>query len=311
MRRGWGDQGVLRPREVDRQGSAAEAPWRDVRLGDLGVARPVADGGHGVVCRLPRADLLLKLYHDDVAVDPDELGRLIALPAGFAPADRNLVASTTAWPRARVFDRGRCVGVLMRRAPARFTTWLAGASRLLELQFLLYPRRVMWQELELPTADQRRRLAVRYVRLFQVLHGNGVLVGDVSMRNLLWSLTGGPGVFALDCDGFRVVGRRPALRAADTAGWLDPAARRGEATLDSDRYKLALVVLRLLLAAHAIVPGGECRWRLDGPLADLCDRAVVAGARPPAGEWLAALAAGAGPVECEPECGAHARAQEA
>lgn len=312
MSRGWVGQGALRPREAGRQGPAAEASWRpgppDVRLPELGVARPIADGGHGVVCRLPRSgDLLAKLYHDDVAVDPDELARLIALPSTLAPADRHLVTTTTAWPRARILDRGRCVGVLMRRAPTRFTTWLAGASRLLELQFLLYPRRVMWQELELPTPDQRRRLAVRYARLFQVLHDNGTLLGDVSMRNLLWSLADGPAVFALDCDGFRILGRRPAIRPADTAGWLDPSARRGETTLDTDRYKLALVVLRLLLADHTVIPGDELCWRLDQPLAELAEQATKPDARPSAGEWLAALAGGAGLVQPESGLAAHAR----
>jgi DNA-binding helix-hairpin-helix protein with protein kinase domain len=283
-------------------------PPPDVRLSDLGEVRPVADGGHGVVCLLPRpGDLLLKLYHDDVAVNADELGVLIDLPARFTPADRRLLGCSTAWPRRRVFDRDRCVGLLMRRAPSRFATPLAGSSRLLELQFLLYPKRVMWQELVLPSADERRRLAVRYVRLFQVLHGNGVLFGDVSMRNLLWSLSGGPDVFALDCDGFRVLGRRPAVHPADTVGWSDPTARPGEATLETDRYKLALVVLRLLLADHAVVPGDELCQRLDRPLAVLAERAVPAGARPSAAEWLAVLAGGAGLVQRESVSRAHAR----
>ncbi|MCT2582395.1 hypothetical protein [Actinophytocola gossypii] len=266
------------------------APRAEVRLGDLGPVRRIADGGQGAVYRPARpGGLLVKLYHEDVAVDADELAALIALPARFPPAARRLVGTSTAWPRGRVFDRGRCVGLLMREAPRRFATSLAGSARLLELQFLLYPRRAMWRELALPSADGRRGLAVRYARLFDTLHGNGVLLGDVSMRNLLWSTAGGAGVFALDCDGFRVLGRRPAVRPASTAGWLDPAARPGEASLDTDRYKLALVVLRLLLADHAATPADDRCAALDPALAALATRAARPGTRPSAAAWLTAL----------------------
>jgi DNA-binding helix-hairpin-helix protein with protein kinase domain len=104
-----------------------------------------------------------------------------------------------------------------------------------------------------------------------------------------------------------VLGHRPAVHPADTVGWADPAARPGEATLDSDRYKLALVVLRLLLADHAVVPGDLPCHRLDRPLMALAQRAVVAGGRPSAGEWLAALAGGAGLVQPESVSRGHAR----
>lgn len=279
----------------------------DVRLGDLGPARPLSSGGQGAVYRLSRPGLLLKLYHDTITVRGDELTRLITLPRRFPPADRHAVGRLTAWPAARVVDRGRCVGLLMREAPSRFATTLAGRRRLLELQFLLYRPRPMWRELALPAADERRRLAVRYARLFQVLHDNGVLVGDVSMRNLLWSVHGGPAVFALDCDSFRIVGRPAAIGRADTDGWADPAVRPGEATADTDRYKLALVVLRLLLGDHAAGPADHAVDDLDRPLRVLAGRAVRPGGRPPAGDWLAALAAGAGLMQPGSGMGAHAR----
>ncbi|MPZ80024.1 MAG: hypothetical protein GEV28_06330 [Actinophytocola sp.] len=267
----------------------------DMEIADLGVAEVVADGGQGAVFRLSRpAGVLLKLYHNDVDVLADELGRLIALPTGVGSADRALIRAMTAWPTGRVFHRGRCVGLLMQEAPARFATVLAGRWRLLELQFLLYPRRAMWDELVLPTDAERRWLTVRYLRLFQVLHRHDVLVGDVSMRNLLWTLTDGPGVFAIDCDGFRIAGRQPAVRPADTVGWADPAARWGEVTPDTDRYKLALLTLRLLLGDHAVTPedvraSGSLRATLGPVLAGLAEQAARPGMRPAADFWLGAL----------------------
>jgi len=267
----------------------------DAELADLGIAAPLADGGQGVVYRLARpAGMLLKHYHDDVEVLPVELGRLIDLPAGMTDADRAHVTAATAWPSGRVFRDGRCVGLLMREAPERFATRLAGRRRLLELQFLLYPRRAMWKQLELPSGAQRCWLAVHYLRLFDVLHRNKVVFADVSMRNLLWTLTGGPAVFAIDCDSFRVADRPAPVRPRDTVGWADPAAGPGEATIDSDRYKLALLTVRLLLGDHAVTPEEACaspamRAALGPVLTALAAAAAHPGRRPPANSWLKAL----------------------
>jgi len=260
----------------------------DVALGDLTASTKIADGGQGTVFRLADPPgTLLKLYHPGLAVLSGELGRLIDTGRG------DLRAVPVAWPSGRVFDGGRCVGLLMPEAPARFATSLAGRRRLLELQFLLYPRRAMWADLVLPDGVERRRIAAAYVELFRVLHSGEVVVGDVSMRNLLWTLAGGPSVFAIDCDGFRLAGRPPAVRPAGTAGWVDPA-RPSEATVDTDRYKLALVTLRVLLGNHAVTPEDVCQKeflrRLLGPdLVALARHAVLPGRRPLAECWLGAL----------------------
>ncbi len=258
----------------------------DVSLTDLTVAEKLADGGQGTVFRLTDGRLL-KLYHPGVAVLAAELGRLIRLPV------RELVGASTSWPVGRVFHRGRCVGLVMPEAPRRFTTRLAGRTRLLELQFLLYPKRAMWASLTLPDATDRRRLAAGYARLFDVLHRNEIVVGDGSMRNLLWTLSGGPGVYAIDCDGFRLVGRPPAVRPADTAGWVDPASPRA-VTLDTDRYKLALLTVRLLAGNHTVTPADVAakpllRSGFDAAVTALAGRAGQPGARPSAAAWLAAL----------------------
>ncbi|MFI7675002.1 hypothetical protein [Actinophytocola sp. NPDC049390] len=263
-------------------------PVGDAQLADLVAADRIAEGGQGTVFRLSRpAGTLLKLYHREVTVLSGELGRLIDLPA------RQSVATRTAWPSGRVFDRGRCVGLLMPEAPARFTTTIAGRRRLLELQYLLYPKRAMWADLALPTEEERRRIAVGYLELFAELHRHDVMVGDVSMRNLLWTLRDGPGVFAIDCDGFRLAGRPPAVRPADTAGWVDPAGPR-EVTLDTDRYKVALLTLRLLFGDHRVTPEEVRakplpRTRLRPALSVLATRAAEPGQRPAAECWLGAL----------------------
>jgi hypothetical protein len=269
----------------------------EVRLGDLGVRAEIADGGQGRVYELPaRPGDLFKQYHPHVLADLNaaELRRLIGRPAIMSPSDRQFVTESAAWPHALVVDGGRCVGFLMRQAPDRFSAAIGGRGKLLELQFLLHPVKPMWRALSLPTADQRRELAGMYMRFFQVLHRYDVIMGDVSMRNFLWTLREGPGIFALDCDGYRLNGHHPAVPQPQTPDWEDPSMAAGRATLDSDRYKLALLVIRVLLADPYLTPEQVLaeeglRERLGAPLVPLVRRAAGSSGRPHPDHWLRAL----------------------
>jgi len=267
----------------------------DAQLVDLGPCEQIGDGGQGTVHRLSRLrGHFLKRYHPHVAVDADELDLLIRAPMYMTEDDRGFVLATTAWPTARVFDGGVCVGFLMPEAPARFSTELAGRLVLRELQYLVYRQRKMWSALRLPSPEQRQTLVRAYVRLFQVLHRYGVVIGDVSMRNLLWTLDGRPSVYAIDCDGFRLDGRAPAVPQAQTPEWADPAANAGMASFDSDRYKLALLVARVLLSdprvtPEAVVASPELRSRCTPGITGLLDQASRPGQRPTADSWVRVL----------------------
>jgi hypothetical protein len=144
--------------------------------------------------------------------------------------------------------------------------------------------------------------------------------GDLSTKNVLWSLQRGPEVFVLDCDNceqFDPDGRplTPAgRRRAMTPNWDDPAvAGGGNPTLASDRYSLALIFLRVVGAANFpiqarqrqggpitvdfAVPRGHLADALLGPGAELwhlCGRGLNVSdpdRRPPASAWLAPLEA--------------------
>lgn len=271
----------------------------DVQLAGLAPFEEIGDGGQGTVYRLPRyPGVLLKRYFPHIPVNPDELALLIRCPGHMTEQDRRVVNAATAWPTARVFDRDRCVGFLMYEAPARFRASLAGRTVLRELQYLVYPQRKMWSALQLPSPEERLALVRAYVRLFHVLHRYGVVIGDVSMRNLLWTLDGAPGVFAIDCDGFRLDGRHPAVPQAQTPEWADPALPAGSATVDSDRYKLTLLITRVLLnnprvTPEYIVASEELRAGFDPAIADavleLLQLAVQPNRRPSAEHWMRIL----------------------
>jgi hypothetical protein len=142
--------------------------------------------------------------------------------------------------------------------------------------------------------------------------------GDLSTKNVLWSLERGPEVFILDCDSaerYRADGSRldaEHRRRAMTPNWDDPAVPPGRnPSPDSDRYSLALIFLRVTAAAHFPIQGRQRRgepvhidfqvppWAArarsldaDAAVWDLCERSLGVARpedRPPAASWAAAL----------------------
>ena len=111
--------------------------------------------------------------------------------------------------------------------------------------------------------------------LVAVLHGYGVVLGDISHANCLFRLDPTPAVYTIDCDGyFPHGGDRD--RYVQTPDWDDPLCP--EPSYESDAYKLALLAARALRGDRTIRPGrqgsrGQPYGAVDGYLADLIDRA--------------------------------------
>ena len=231
----------------------------DVELEDLPLGEELGRGGQGVVNRVesgPHAGLVLKMYILSGS-DPKALSRLVRAPASLSPAERERLFRVSSWPLSRVMANGRPVGVLMREVPATFfARTRSGASQLLGLKYLIYERKPLWGDIHPPDIVGRLELVKRYVSLFQLLHSRSLVVGDVSMNNLLWSVDGDEhDVFLLDCDGVRKVGEKPVLPQPETPDWDDPKMPVTGLDLDTDRYKLALLVGRVLSQGAAVRPG--------------------------------------------------------
>ncbi|HEX2143023.1 MAG TPA: hypothetical protein VHG10_00805 [Glycomyces sp.] len=265
-------------------------------LDELGTLTKLADGGQGTVYRAARMPgELFKRYLDPSQLHVGELKRLIRrihLDERSQHA-RETILRSTAWPTGVVLEDGKHLGMMMPEAPPRFSTRIGGKSRLKELQFLIFEPKPMWSEVGLPDRDQRRELVLSFVRLFKALHDADIIIGDVSPRNLLWTLEPHPGVYAIDCDGFRVNGHPAPTPQAQTLDWVDPDQETGRATFESDRYKLALLILRVLLVEPKATPQQVAAD--PKRLSALGDRAaelvgkVAGGERCHAVEWLRAL----------------------
>lgn len=265
---------------------------------------------------------------------PVDLGSLEALvewgrPGRLAAERLERVRRSTAWPSATVVadgaGPGAAVGLLMPRAPRRFSVrHRDGVARLATLSYLTADpvRRSAAYGVALPPQGDVQRLGLVYAlaRLLEVFGEAAVPVGhgDLSAKNVLWSLQRGPEVFVLDCDNGEcfdpagVVPDAPPRRRAMTPNWDDPSVPAGgNPGPAADRYSLALIFLRIVGAGHFPVQKRQKAGEMidielelppatrraatlgaDAPLWALVSRSLSAtdpGGRPPASTWAAAL----------------------
>jgi hypothetical protein len=296
-------------------------PVADLRVGDL-----LAEGGEGLVHQLPRQPhLVYKAYRD--RADRSYLDDLVSWPEMLpTPGLVSTVRTASAWPCSVVTDRdGRAGGLLMPRTPRRFSVrHRDGHSRLASLSYLTTEpeHRAIAYGLSLPAPAGPERIGLVYAlaRLLAAFEAGrpSVSHGDLSTKNVLWSLQRGPEVFVIDCDNSDLFDPdgRPAhssvRRRAMTPNWDDPAVSRGQnPSSTTDRYSLALVFLRVVGAANfpiqarqrsgepvevrfPVPPGPSAASLLDpnAPVWRLCARSLTLSGhaeRPPAAAWLLPL----------------------
>lgn len=293
----------------------------DVSFEDLHVGELLAEGAEGRVYQMPlEPHLVLKAFRRPAS--REHLEELVAWPS-VLPADQaRVVSAASAWPCSVVTDRcGAAVGLLMPRAPRRFALrHRDGTSRLASLSYLTadpgHRRAAYGLDLPAPAGAERVALAYALARLLAVFEAADPAVahGDLSTKNVLWSLQRVPEIFVIDCDsserypsGGDPVGQLSRRRPM-TPNWNDPAVGRGEnPTPASDRYSMALVFLRVLGAANFPIQarqreGGTVRVEVAVPALpalgrsaavwDLCARGLGTAdpaGRPRAAAWVAAL----------------------
>ncbi len=227
----------------------------------LGVLTKIGQGGQGVVYGAPNvktkfaASMVYKEYKAQTLTEID-FNALGAMPAlvedslSYAQAER--LISLAAWPCAIVEDAGAPTGFVMPAIPEEFfvaLTTVKGVSRsTAEFQHLLNHETVLAARgIDIEDA-QRYSLLREAASGLAFLHKHGVCVGDISPKNLLFSLKPHEAVYFIDCDATRINGVS-ALPQVETPGWNLPPGEE-LATVYSDTYKLGLLALRLLVGDH-------------------------------------------------------------
>ncbi len=223
----------------------------------LGVLTKIGQGGQGVVYAAPNvkttfaASMVYKEYKSHALTGID-FTALAAMPTlveqslNYAQAER--LISIAAWPCRIVEDAGAPAGFVMPAIPQAFyiaLTTVKGVSQTTaEFQHLLNHPTVLTARGITIDDTQRVALLREAASALAFLHQHGVCVGDISPKNLLFSLAPHAAVYFIDCDAMRV-NDISALPQVETPGWAVPAGEE-LATIYSDSYKLGLLALRLL-----------------------------------------------------------------
>ncbi|MGH3349183.1 MAG: hypothetical protein ACRDPS_00850 [Nocardioides sp.] len=266
----------------------------EIQLGRLTLGRCIAEGSQGRIIELAdHPGTVAKLYRTRELglVDGRALGELVRIRR-FVESEGLQVDHFAAWPHTVVLDGLRTSGFLMQRVHDPFLAGFGPATALAELGLL-----VNVGDVPMPGVYERVLLLRALAAAMDALHRQGLVLGDLSPRNIAWSAMPVPRVMLLDCDGIRPAGEPGVLPPADTRGWEDPTNLGHQPTADSDRFKLALAIARVLTGDRNASPGlrpdltfaGQAGI-LVGPLTRLMDRAAgPPGTRPTAAQWATVL----------------------
>ena len=200
----------------------------------LGALTKIGQGGQGVVYGAPNvktkfaASMVYKEYKAQTLAQID-FTALAAMPAlvedslSYAEAER--LISVAAWPCALVEDAGAPTGFVMPAIPEEFFIDLItvkGVSRAAaEFQHLLNHSSVLTARGIAIDDAQRYSLLREVASGLAFLHKHDVCVGDISPKNLLFSLSPHETIYFIDCDAMRINGVS-VLAQVETPGWQAP-----------------------------------------------------------------------------------------
>lgn len=263
----------------------------------------LGSGGQGEVFSVPDApgalsgEYVYKRYRRGVAVDAAVLETAVEFPSRLPLAERSDLDGRLAWPEALVTDGGRVTGFLMRRVPRSFfldpdepeprpvgVEFLLSGTEHLRVLAANSPRA---RQVDADCAD-RLRLLIDLARTLDILHRHGVAVGDLSPRNILYTLAPTPRCLLIDCDSMRLDGRS-AVQPVETVDWKVPDGEY-PATAESDAYKYGLLAVRLFARDQISTDVGPLR-EVSAELATLAQRALEGKpeCRPRVREWSGPL----------------------
>jgi eukaryotic-like serine/threonine-protein kinase len=227
-----------------------------VEISSLSLGAELGAGGQGRVVGVSgslidgRWPAVLKIYSQAALADLDVavLETIAGLPVHLGADQACWLLEDAAWPAAIAEDRGMACGFLMRAVPAEyyfsFQTQTQGARRkLADVAFLLNPDHYVSKSGLAVSEQDRLALLGSLARLLTRWHKLGIAIGDLSPKNLLFSIVPSPNCFVIDCDAVRLRGST-VLSQVETPDWEAPSGEP-KATAATDSYKFGLLAIRL------------------------------------------------------------------
>jgi len=181
---------------------------------------------------------------------PHGLRKLVAVRNDLEAAARGRLDQLAAWPLRVVEEGGQVRGVVLPLIDESFfqDRVLPGTGECRrdprEIQNLLIPpERARLVGMPTPTLEQRLGICRDFAAALHFVHRRNLVVGDLNARNALFRLAERHSVVLVDCDAIRRRGNMAVVSQLNAPDW-EPPER--QLTLQSDRYKFGLFVLRCL-----------------------------------------------------------------
>lgn len=273
---------------VQRSSLATPGALTEIGKGGEGTVFDVV-GMSGVVYKeyLPRTGVIL---------NRGALERLVEFPMELPATDRQRLDARLAWPSDIVLDGDRFCGYLMPRIPDAFwrTHGALHDPRRVACDWNYLTHRSHWQNSTSIVSDVPRldapdilRLVADLAETMAILHRHGIVMGDISGRNLLWTDRPGHAVYAIDCDAFRPEGEDAVTAPKESPDWGDPAVTHSRTNRASDVYKLGLAAYRALWSQASRTPPlrPEPRQGVPETIVDLIWSSLSPHDRPSADAW--------------------------
>lgn len=263
----------------------------------------LATGGEGIVYSVrSQPNVVYKEYKVNVrpTLNVVALEELADLGSRVAPSDWSKISSRTSWPHTLVVDGAHPTGFLMNRIDNRFYKrygLVKNPRRVLcEWNHIVYQSQPLGPGMmtEIPRLETKQKLDLinDLATTIATLHRHGIIVGDISGRNLLWTLDPEPQVLIIDCDSFRVEGKRGTSPSKQSPYWTDELAIGRDTDQASDCHKIAIAAYRAIwndpskpLSASDVAKS----QRADVPdeIRALISAGLESTQRPSASEWVA------------------------
>ncbi len=249
-------------------GNGSVSPSLVIQSTALGPRSRISHGANGTIHLLTTLRLhddpgaiVYKEYAAHINVPSQGLLNIVRARLKLAAPRRAALDELTVWPLRVVLDgRGTPTGVLMRLIPDGYFQTMALPSGKrervpTEVQHLIFDAAVARRRaIDVPAENDlktRLQICASVAQGVGLMHGMDIVYGDLSARNVLYRMVGRPSALMVDCDAVRVRGSAAVNHQLNSPDWEPPETRAYSTgsipqSLATDRYKLALLILRCL-----------------------------------------------------------------
>jgi len=264
----------------------------------------LSEGGEGIVFRIRnQPNLVYKEYKANQLphLNIQALEDLMSIIGTWEASHQARLLSRTVWPQSLVAHGAEKRGFLMPAIEETFYRRYGLRSNpkrvLCDWNHLSYqdaplPRHMI-SEVPRPSVEEKIMLIKDLVATVDLLHQHDIIVGDMSGKNLIWT-TQPNRVIIIDCDSFRIDGRKGVCVHKESPGWIDPTLQGRQTCKESDIYKLGVAAFRSLWndPSSVVTPEVVNRSRpseIPGDLISLIAASVGATNRPSSSDWVRRL----------------------